>query len=117
MGEGAAILTPPDRVDLGPDVSTEAAAELDDANEVAGPEEVPSIFSCTNRYLVGRVDVSPPAADGSRVLRLYSRNAGTVVEANLSPQLCEFVSGRLVEVEVIEEVDAEVVEDDAGPGQ
>jgi hypothetical protein len=94
MGEAATILEP-DEV-----VEPEAVEE---------PQEVPSVFSVTNRYLVGRVEVSPPAEDGSRVVRLHSGNGAAIIEANLSPQLCEFVSGKLVEVEVIEE--AEVVED------
>lgn len=102
MPEGA-ILEPP------------TAEEVDgEVQEQEGPQEVPSIFSVTNRHIVGRVEVTPPAEDGSRILRLFSANGGTVIEANLSPELSEFVSNKLVEVEVIEEVDAEVVEDDAG---
>ncbi len=108
MGDPA-ILEPP--VDLGPDVQTEGAAEMDDVEEQEGSEEVPSVFSVTNRHLVGAADVSHPADDGSRTLRLISANQSAVIEASLSPRLCEFISGRLVAVEVIEEVDAEVVED------
>lgn len=97
MGDTAAILEPP----------VEPVAEGELVEEPEEQQEVPSVFSVTNRYLVGRMEISPPALDGSRVMRLYSGNGVAVVEVNLSPQLCEFASAKLVEVEVIEE-DAEV---------
>jgi hypothetical protein len=100
MAEGA-ILDPPE----------ETVAEGEVVEEPTGQEEVPSVFSVTNRYLVGRAEVTPPAEDGSRVLRLFSASGGAVIEANLAPQLCDFVATKLVEVEVIEE--AEVVDDGA----
>lgn len=81
---------------------TEAAPEAD---EQTGEQEAPSVFSVVNRHIVGRCDVSPPFEDGSRVLRLYSANGGTIIEANLSQQVCEFVSNKLVEVEIIAEGD------------
>lgn len=102
MAEGA-VLDPP---------GEEVAEVVDEATEPQETPEVPSVFSVTNRYIIGRVDVTPPAEDGSRVVRLYSGNAGAVIEANLSPQLCEFVSGKLVEVEVIAEDD-----EDAGSSE
>lgn len=80
--------------------------------EQEGPQEVPSVFSITNHYLVWRMEISPPAEDGSRTMRLYSASGGAVIEANLSPQLCAFAAAKFEEVEIIEEeVDAEVVED------
>lgn len=94
----AAILEPP--------VQEDAPASPEEA---AAPEEVPSVFSVTQRHLVGAADVSPPAEDGRRILRLFSANGSTVIEANLAPPLCEFVSNKLVTVEVIEE-DAEVAD-------
>ncbi len=95
----------PEGVELSPDAPVEGEE---------GPQEVPSVFSVTNRYVVGRVDVSPPGEDGSRVVRMFSGNGGTVIEVNLSPQLCEFVSDKLVEVEVITQGDDEEDEDAAG---
>lgn len=99
-----------------PAAPDEAEAPEPTAEEQEGAQEVPSVFSVTQRHLVGGADVSDPAEDGSRVLRLFSGNGTVVIEANLSPQLCDYVSGKLTEVkvEVIEEVDAEVVEDNAG---
>lgn len=106
MAEGA-ILDPP-----------ETSEALDgEAKEPEAPQEVPSVFSVVNRYLVGGVEVSPPAEDGSRVVRLHSASGQAVVEANLSPQLCEFLSGKLVAVEVITQDDAEEAPEDAGPTQ
>lgn len=100
MPEGA-ILEPP-----------EPHEALDgQVQEPSAPQEVPSVFSVVTRYLVGGVDVSPPADDGSRVVRLHSASGQAVVEGNLSPQLCEFLSGKLVEVEVIAEDDEEAAED------
>lgn len=101
MPEGA-ILEPP-----APDEALEAEGTEEDA-----PQEVPSVFSVVTRYLVGGVEVSPPAEDGSRVVRLHSASGQAVVEGNLSPQLCEFLSGKLVEVEVITQDDEE--DEDAG---
>jgi hypothetical protein len=83
-----------------------------EAPEEDAPQEAPSVFSVVNRHIVGRVDVTPPIADGSRVVRLYSANAGTIIEANLSQELSTFLSGKLVEVEVIEEG-----AEDAGSGE
>lgn len=62
-------------------------------------QEAPSVFSVMNRYLVGRADVTPPADDGSRVMRLFSGDGGTTIEATLSSELCDFVAAKLVEVE------------------
>lgn len=104
MGGEGAILDPPE-----PDAAAEAEVE-----EVDGPQEVPSVFSVVHRYLVGAADVSEPAEDGSRVIRLQSAAGNAIVEANLSPQLCEFLSGKLVEVPVIEEGE-EDAGDDSGP--
>ena len=92
MAEGA-ILDPP------------ADAPAPDAVSEEGSQEVPSVFSVVTRYLVGGVEVSPPQEDGSRVVRLHSASGQAVVEGNLSPQLCEFLSGKLVEVEVITQED------------
>lgn len=61
-------------------------------------QEAPSVFSVVNRYIIGRAEVSAPAEDGSRVVRLISANGGTIIEANLAPQLCGFVSAKLVEI-------------------
>jgi hypothetical protein len=55
----------------------------------------------TTRYLIGRVDVGPPDDDGSRVLRMFSGDSGTIIEATFSPQVCGFVAAKLVEVEEI----------------
>ena len=60
-------------------------------------EETPSVFSVVNRYVVGRVDVAPPAEDGSRTLRLYAASGGTVIEAALSRELWAFIAGKLGE--------------------
>lgn len=104
MAEEGAILEPVEDV-----VDAEV---VPDEKEQEAPQEVPSVFSVTNRHLVGRLEVSPPSEeDGSRIVRLHSANGSAIIEANLSPQLCEFLSGKLIEVEVIEEADAEVVED------
>lgn len=84
-------------------------------DEQEAPAEVPSVFSVINRYLVGGAEVSPPAEDGSRVLRLHSASGGAIIEANLSPELCGFVSNKLVAVEIIEEADEEAP--DAGSGE
>lgn len=101
MAEGA-ILEPP-----APDEAVEAESTEEDA-----PQEVPSVFSVVNRYLVGGVEVSPPIEDGSRVVRLHSASGQALIEANLSPQLCEFLAGKLVAVEVITQED-----EDAGSGE
>jgi hypothetical protein len=87
----------------------EEAIAAAQAEEQEGPQEIPSVFSVTTRYLVGRVDVTPSAEDGSRIIRLMSGNGATVVEANLSPSLCEFIGTKLTEVEVIAE-DADIEE-------
>lgn len=58
-------------------------------------QEAPSVFSVVSRYVVGRVDVAPPGEDGSRTLRLYAAGDGTVVEAALSPDLCDFIAAKL----------------------
>lgn len=91
MGAQGAILEPPD-----PDETLDGETQDPEA-----PQEVPSVFSVITRYLVGGVEVSPPSEDGSRVVRLHSASGQAMVEGNLSPQLCEFLSGKLVEVEVI----------------
>lgn len=103
----------PEGVDLSelPPEVAERVAQAEQEAQQGG--EVPSVMSVTSRYLVGRVDVTPPADDGSRVLRLFSGNGGTIIEANLSPQLCEFAAAKLTEVEVIAAADAEE-EPDAG---
>ena len=87
----------------------EAAAETS-AEETEGPQEIPSVFSVVYRYLVGAANVSDPAEDGSRVVRLQSATGNAIIEADLSPQLCEFLSSKLVEVPIIEEG-----QDDATP--
>jgi hypothetical protein len=97
-------------------VELDPTPEQEVGGEEQGPQEVPSIFSVTTRFVVGRVDVSPPAADGSRVVRMFSGNGSTVIEANFSPEICEFVADKLVEVEVITQDDAEEVPD-AGHGE
>jgi hypothetical protein len=105
MGDTAAILEPP---------ADEATAPPVPAEETA-PEEVPSVFSVTNRYLVGAAEVSDPAEDGSQIIRLASASGGAVIEANLSPQLCGFIKGKLGAVKVVSEDDEEqVVEEDEG---
>lgn len=91
--------------ELSPEAVEETAALEPEAG--SGPEETPSVFSVVNRHIVGRADVSPAFEDGSRTLRLYSANGQTIIEANLSKPLCDFLSGKLVEVEVIEEDDAD----------
>jgi hypothetical protein len=86
------------------DLATEAPPEVEtDPQEPQEEQETPSVFSVATRYLVGRAEVAPPAEDGSRVVRLYSGNASTIIEANLAPQLCEFLATKLVEVAIIEE--------------
>lgn len=90
MAEGA-ILEPPE----------EAAVE----QEEAAPDEVPSVMSVTTRYLIGAAEVSLPAEDGSRVLRLQSASGQAVIEANLSEQLWEFIREKSTAVEVITEDD------------
>lgn len=83
------------------------------AQEDGEPQEIPSVFSITNRHLVGRAEVSPAAKDGSRVIRLFSGNGGTIIEANLSPQISQFVGLKLLEVEVIAAEDEEEAPDAA----
>lgn len=96
MPEGA-VLEPPVEEVIDADVVGEENIE-------EGPQEVPSVMSVTNRYLIGRMDVSPPdPEDGSRIMRLFSGNGGTIIEANLSPQLCIFAAEKLTEIEVIAE--------------
>lgn len=74
------------------------------AEEEAEPQQTaPSVLSVVNRYVVGGAEVSLPAEDGSRVVRFHSLNGGTIIEANLAQELCDFVSTGLVRVEVIEE--------------
>lgn len=102
MAEGVVLDTPT------PDEALDGEGQ-----EPEAPQEVPSVFSVVTRYLVGGVEVSPPAEDGSRVVRLHSASGQAVVEGNLSPQLCQFLSGKLVEVEVITQDDEE--DEDAGP--
>lgn len=102
MAEGA-ILEPPETDEVLVEESTEPEA----------PQEVPSVFSVVNRYLVGGVEVSPPAEDGSRTVRLQSASGQALIEANLSPQLCAFLSEKLVAVEVIPQ--GEEAAPDAGP--
>lgn len=110
MGDTAAILEP---------VPDEATAP---PTEETAPEEVPSVFSVTNRYLVGAAEVSDVAEDGSQIIRLSSASGGAVIEANLSPQLCVFIKGKLGAVKVVSEdeeeqvTDAEVVEEDEDSG-
>lgn len=110
MAEGA-ILEPPEEVIDAEVVSEETVPEEQ--------QEVPSVFSITNRHLVGRLAVTPPAEDGSRTMQLFSANGGTIVELNLSAQLCQFAALKLIEVEVIPEdgAEAEQTEEapDAGP--
>ena|SRR5665811_2638510 len=48
--------------------------------------EAPSAFSVVNRYIVSQVEVSAPAPDGSRIIRLFSGDGGTIIETNLSAQ-------------------------------
>ena len=102
---GGAILEPPAEEVVDPEVVAEGGEQ--------GPPEIPSVFSVVDRHIIGRVEVSPPAEDGSRVVRLYSANGASIIEANLAPPLCEFVSSELIKVEIIEEdaVEAEEVED------
>lgn len=102
------ILDPPTGVTEANAAAAEAAAEL----EGEEAPEVPSVMSVVNRYLIGGADVSPPQEDGSRALVLQSTNGQAVIEASLSPQLCEYLSGKLVEIEVIEQGD-----DNAGSGE
>jgi hypothetical protein len=85
---------------LDPDAGAEAALE-------ETPQETPSVFAVTNRYLVGGAEVSPPAEDGSRVVRLHSASGQAVIECNLAPQLAAFIAEKLVAIEVIEEDDAD----------
>src|SRR5512146_1849441 len=92
----SATLEPPPAAKLDPQ-----AVLLDKPTEEE--QEAPSVFSVVNRYIVGRAEVSPPAGDGSRVVRLISVNGGTIIEANLAPQLCDFVSAKLVEIPSAEE--------------
>lgn len=99
MAEGAILESPEE-------VVTDAEVVEDGQEEQA---EVPSVFSVITRHIVGSAEVSPPAQDGSRLLRLHSANGGTIIEASLSGNLSEFISVKLAEVEIIEE-DA-----DAGP--
>lgn len=86
---------------------------LEPGTEVAGvedqvePPQVPSIFSITNVHMVGNVDVSLPAEDGSRLLRFHSQNRGTIIELNIAQELCEFVAEKLVAAEIIEQEETE----------
>lgn len=95
MAEGA-ILEPP---------VEEAAVEEAAAAEETAPEEVPSVMSVTTRYLIGAAEVSLPAEDGSRVLRLQSASGQAVIEANLSEELWGFIREKSTAVEVITEDD------------
>lgn len=94
------------------DAPDEAAAE-----EQTEGQEIPSVFSVINRHLVGAADVSDPAPDGSRMLRLYSANGQSVIEAALAPQLCEFLAGKLMAVRVITEDEEPEDDSDAGTAE
>lgn len=67
--------------------------------------EVPSVFSVTNRHLIAGAAVTEPMEDGSRIVKLVSANGGTVLELNLAQTLCEYLSEKLVAIEVIEQED------------
>lgn len=92
------LLEPPVAPETDP-IDAEVVGEQD------APQEVPSVMAVTTRYIVGKLAVTQPAEDGSRVLRLVSGNEQTVVEVNLSPQLCTFAALKLMEIEVITEDD------------
>lgn len=97
VDEGALLEQPEEVID---------AEVVEETEGEEKPREVPSVFSVVNRYLIGAVDVSPPnEEDDSRIVRLHSAQGGAVIEANLSPELCVFLSGKLVEVEVIAEAE------------
>lgn len=83
----------------------EAADASGATEDAAAQEEAPSVFSVINRYLIGAVDVSDPAEDGSRMLRLYSASGQAIVETAMSSQLCEHIATKLAEVKVIEQGD------------
>lgn len=100
MAEGQ-ILEQPQDAPAGP------VEEQEDA-----PQEVPSVFSVVNRYLVGAVEVSPPVEDGSRIIRLQSANGSVLIEANLSEQLSTFLGDKLTAVEIIAEGDEQPPETD-----
>lgn len=104
MGE-VAELRPPETEAPGTEV--EAAAETE-------PQEVPSVVAVTNRYLVGSVDVGDPSEDGSRLLRLHSASGATVIEANLSPQVWDFLRVKSSEVKIVTQ---DEVEDADAPAQ
>jgi hypothetical protein len=108
MESGAAILERPEEAIEGK-IAEAIEGKIAEATEA---EEVPNVFSVTNRYLAGTAEVSDPAEDGSQVIRLGSASGGAVIEANLSPQLCAFISGKLGTTRVISEDD-----DDAAPSQ
>lgn len=81
----------------------EAVAETETVTEEETAPEVPSVFSITNRHIIAGADVSDPAEDGSRLLRLVSMNGQTIIEASLSPALWEYIINRATAVEIIEE--------------
>lgn len=94
MGE-VAVLEPPEETP-GEEVVADSAAE---------PQEVPSVVAVTNRYLIGGVDIGEAAEDGSRVLRLHSATAAVVIEANLSPQVWDFIRAKSTEVKIVTQED------------
>lgn len=79
--------------------AAEAGAELE------GQQQVPSVFSLVQRYMIGGAEVTPPAADGSRIVRLHAGSGQSMIEAALSSELCDFLAEKLVEVKIIEQGD------------
>lgn len=77
-------------------------------------QELPSIVAITNRHVIGGVDVSVPAEDGSRVVKLISVNGQLVIDLDLSANVCDILATNLVAVEVIEEEGADATGDAAG---
>lgn len=105
-------------VDLAPDEQQpqeELPPEVQAAIDAAENGEAPSIMAVANRYLIGRLGVSEPAPDGSRVLRLFSGNGATSIELNMSAELCAAAAEGLTAVEVITQEDEEEAEDAPGP--
>lgn len=82
--------------------------------EAEGRQELPSIVAITNRHVIGGVDVSVPAEDGSRVVKLLSVNGQLLIDLDLSANVCDILATNLVAVEIIEEEGSDATGDETG---
>jgi hypothetical protein len=79
-----------------------------------GEPQVPSILAVINNHVIGGANVSLPAEDGSRLLKLISVNGATTIEASLSKELCSYLAESLVAVQVVEQGEEDDPDAEAG---